>query len=162
MITQAVGRRPRTTVTKRGFEIMYRLKINSDFNVEQVLQIYRQEKWLKPEKDNKKLLKKMIAGSYAFAGLYKDDEIIGIGRITSDGVSDAYIHDVAVRKEYRGRGLGVKIVKALLAYISRKGIDWIVLIAQPGTKIFWNKLGFSIMKAYIPMKLRKQVAVRKP
>lgn len=134
---------------------MYRIKINSDFDIDQVLKIYRQEKWLKPEKDNRKLLKEMIVGSYAFACLYKDDDIIGIGRITSDGVSDAYIHDVAVKKEYRGRGLGAKIVKALLAYISRKGIDWIVLIAQPGTEKFWSKYGFSIMKAYIPMRLRK-------
>ncbi len=136
---------------------MYKVKINASFNVDQVLEIYMAEKWWKCSKNAKEVLSKAFKKTYAYACLYYGRRLVGVGRVSSDGLSDAYIHDVAVIKAHRGRGGGKKIVNALLKHLKSKGVDWIVLIANPGTTGFWEGLGFSRMKRYAPMRYKQKV-----
>ncbi len=135
---------------------MYKVRINADFNVARVLEIYSAEKWWKSSKNAKEVLSKAFKGSYAYACLYYDNRLVGAGRVSSDGISDAYIHEVAVSKAHRGRGGGKKIVKALVRHMKSKGVDWIVLIAQPGTTGFWEDMGFSSMKGHAPMRYKQK------
>ena len=44
-------------------------------------------------------------------GLYHDNRLIGFSRTVSDGVAIAYLADVYVLPEYRGRGFGAMIVR---------------------------------------------------
>ena len=67
---------------------------------------------------------------------------IGMGRAISDGVSDGWIQDVAVLEDWRGKGIGREIVKALLDNCLEKGLGWIGLVAEPGTREFYTPLGF--------------------
>jgi ribosomal protein S18 acetylase RimI-like enzyme len=75
-----------------------------------------------------------------------------MGRILSDGVSDAYIQDLVVLPEYRKKGVGKQLVKKLVEYCHSKNIRWITLIAEPNQDDFYSKLGFKTMEKYIPMK----------
>ena len=75
-----------------------------------------------------------------------------MGRALSDGVSDAYIQDIVVRTDYRGQGWGQKIVSFLVRELRTAGVDWIGLIGAPGTKDFYEKLGFAPMPNFVPMK----------
>ena len=77
--------------------------------------------------------------------------IIGMGRAISDGVSDAYIQDVAVLKGERHSGAGSAIIKALHARLKRDGVGWLGLIAQDGSEPFYLKLGFKTLKSAAPM-----------
>jgi GNAT superfamily N-acetyltransferase len=77
---------------------------------------------------------------------------IGMGRLISDGVSDAYIQDLVVLSDYRNQGIGRQIVKVLLDYCLSKGILWIGLIAEPDQDGFYSNLGFKSMLKYVPMK----------
>jgi GNAT superfamily N-acetyltransferase len=45
-------------------------------------------------------------------GLYHEDRQIGFSRTVSDGASIAYLADVYVLPEWRGRGLGTELVRA--------------------------------------------------
>jgi spermidine synthase len=57
-------------------------------------------------------------------GLTKD-EIVAIARCLSDGVSDAYIQDVTVKKEFRGKGIGLFILSHIKTFFSKEDImDW--------------------------------------
>jgi spermidine synthase len=94
----------------------------------------------------------MIKGSFCFATAYDGNEVVGMGRAISDGVSDAYIQDIIVLKDYRRRGIGAGIVKALTAFLEARGIDWIALVGEPGTEPFYMKCAFRKMRGYIPMK----------
>ena len=47
-------------------------------------------------------------------GLYRDGRQIGFCRAASDGVAFAYLADVYVLPEYRGRGLGEALVRAMV------------------------------------------------
>jgi GNAT superfamily N-acetyltransferase len=89
----------------------------------------------------------LIKGSFAFmlAIDLSSSHAIGMGRAVSDGVSDAYIQDVVVLDDWRGKGVGKKIVQKLLEYCIDKKLLWIGLVAEPGTKEFYLPLGFKIL-----------------
>ena len=115
-----------------------------------IITIYRAQGWWK-RSDGPALLKKIIKGSHCFAVAELDGRIIGIGRAISDGVSDAYIQDVAVLKSERRSGAGSAIVKALKARLRRDGVGWLGLIAQDGSEPFYLKLGFKTLMGAAPM-----------
>jgi len=98
----------------------------------------------------------LIRGSFAFAVAIDraDNRAIGMGRVLSDGVSDAFIEDVVVLPSYRGMGVGTMILSALLKHCTAAGITWIVLIAEPGIEDFYVPLGFQRLEGYIPMRYR--------
>ncbi len=52
----------------------------------------------------------------------------------SDGASDAYIQDVVVRRDLRGRGIGAEIVRRLTARCRRRGLDWVGLRPNPARR----------------------------
>jgi spermidine synthase len=76
--------------------------------------------------------------------------MIGMGRVLSDGISDAYIQDVTVLPGYRGRGIGGRIIAHLLQKLQAERIEWIGLIGEPGTRDFYENLGFKKMEGFEP------------
>ena len=116
-------------------------------------QLYREAGWLKPsENDDLAFLKTVIQNSAVFVGVFYNEKMIGMGRALSDLSSDAYIQDVTVLKAYRGNGIGRKIIQLLIRALKEKHVDWIGLIAEPGTQSFYDKIGFVPLKGYIPLK----------
>jgi len=78
-----------------------------------------------------------------------------MGRAISDGISDAYLQDVAVLSPYRNQGIGQKIVEKLVEICQNSGIDWIGLVAQPGTFSLYHRCGFQMMENHTAMKYEK-------
>ena len=118
-----------------------------------VANLYRAGGWWR-EEWNPDDLTQLMRLSFAFAIAHTKDsrQSVGMGRVISDGVSDAYIQDLVVIPEWRGRGVGKKILSTLVAYCHHHGITWIGLIAEPGTTEFYTSMGFSPLRGYIPMK----------
>jgi ribosomal protein S18 acetylase RimI-like enzyme len=52
-----------------------------------------------------------IRNAARLVGLYDDPRQVGFARVLSDGVHIAYLCDVYVLEGYRGRGLGVALVR---------------------------------------------------
>ena len=119
---------------------------------DEIVLLYKAARWWK-DTYNKSEIPQLIIGSFAFAIAIdqKTGKSIGMGRVLSDGTSDAYIQDVVVLQQYRGQNLGKKIVKTLIDFCISKGIQWIGLIAEPGSSKFYTTLDFKSMKDYIPM-----------
>lgn len=132
------------------------IRFIDSWNEDEIMNLYKAGGWWK-ESYNPSELKNLIKGSFAF--VLAIDEIsgkaIGMGRLISDGVSDAYIQDLVVLPEYRDRGIGRKLVKALLDYCISKRILWIGLIAEPDQDGFYSNIGFNILSKYVPMKYQK-------
>ena len=82
----------------------------------------------------------------------KSNKAIGMGRIISDGVSDAYLQDIIVLPDFRGQGIGKKLTETLIQHCLSKKLYWIALIAEPDQDGFYKTLGFKNMKDYVPMK----------
>ena len=131
-------------------EITYEIVTEADRN--QLIALYKDAGWWKTENDevDPEFVDKIIKGSFSFAIAKDRDRIVGMGRSISDGVSDAYIQDVVVLTEYRGKGIGKGIIRALLEYVSNKGLSWIGLISEPGAERFYESLNFEKMENYTP------------
>ncbi len=129
------------------------IKFVNDWNEDEIVNLYKAGNWWK-DKYNSSSIKFLIKGSYKFALVVKKDEgrAIGMGRLISDGVSDAYIQDLVIMNDFRGLGLGKKLVNYLINHCKSKNINWIGLISEPGQDGFYSDLGFSEMEKHTPMK----------
>ena len=111
-----------------------------------IVKLYKVGGWWKDRYDPKGI-GRLIIGSFAFAVAINPatGSAIGMGRVVSDGVSDAYIQDVVVLDDWRGKGIGMAIIKKLLDFCLKQKLLWIGLIAEPGTKGFYIPLGFKTL-----------------
>jgi GNAT superfamily N-acetyltransferase len=57
------------------------------------------------------VVERLVREATRVVGLYRDGRQVGFARAVSDGVSVAYLADVYVLPEFRGRGLGVELVR---------------------------------------------------
>lgn len=134
-----------------------KIKFVDNWPEDEIVELYKAGGWWKDSYDPSGI-KPLIKGSFAFAVVVDKDsgKAIGMGRIISDGVSDAYIQDLVVLPEYRGWGIGKKLVNTLLQHCLSKGLLWIGLIAEPEQDEFYSSLGFKTMKNYVLMKYQTE------
>mgnify|MGYP003564745560 CR=1 FL=1 len=133
------------------------IKLVNSWDQKDIVELYKVGGWWK-DNYNPSGLKNLIKGSFAFAVAVDkiSGKAVGMGRLISDGVSDAYIQDLVVLSEYRDQGIGRQIVKILLDHCLSKGILWIGLIAEPDQDGFYSNIGFKTMSKYVPMKYQKE------
>ena len=128
------------------------IKFVKTWKKDEIIELYKAGGWWKDSYGPSRL-DSLIKKSFAFAVVVDSsaNKAIGMGRIISDGVSDAYLQDIVILPEYRGKGIGTKLIKFLLAHCLSKGILWVGLIAEPNQDDFYSSVGFKTMKNYIPM-----------
>jgi len=124
---------------------------------DEIVELYKAGGWWKESYESSGV-GQLIKGSYAFAVVVdkKTGKTIGMGRIISDGVSDAYIQDLVILPEFRNKGIGKQLVQLLLKRCKDDGILWIGLIAEPDQDGFYSTIGFKQMKNYVPMKYEEE------
>ncbi|MEJ2744353.1 MAG: GNAT family N-acetyltransferase [bacterium] len=128
------------------------VKIVRRVNSRELIHLYKEAGWWKPEyPEDAAYISSLVRDSFCFAGAFHKKRLVGMGRSFSDGVGDAYIQDVTVLREFRGKGLGRRIVLAIVEHLRSRGIDWIGLIAEPGSERFYREMGFRAMNGYVPM-----------
>jgi len=86
-------------------------------------------------------VEKSIDGSLCFS-LLDDTRQIGFARVISDRATVAYLGDVFVLPEYRGRGLGSWLVSCVLSHPELAGLRRWILITRDAHPLY-HKFGFS-------------------
>jgi len=86
------------------------------------------------------LVEAAVAGSQRVVGLYHDGEQVGFARAISDGVTLGYLADVYVLEPYRGRGLGLALVRETLEGGPGRRVRWMLHTAD--AQPLYAKLGF--------------------
>lgn len=117
--------------------------------VDEIVELYRAGGWWREDDTCRALIPRLMLGSFCFL-VARDGggQIVGMGRVLSDGVCDAYIQDVVVLAAHRSRGIGREIVRRLTERCVAAGIGWIGLVAEPGTEFFYEPLGFRALAGY--------------
>ena len=132
----------------------FKIKTIKTADVDAVVALYRDAGWWEDDYVAEDFIPAVVANSCCFVGAFlPDGTMVGMGRALADGISDAYIQDIAVLNDYRQQGVGSMIIRHIIACLREQDIDWIGLIGEPGTGSFYNKLGFKELKNFIPMKL---------
>ena len=131
------------------------IKIIKSASITDLIALYKSAGWWEPSYDQQsEFLNHIVSDSAVFVGAFAEKKMIGMGRALSDMVSDAYIQDIAVLEEFKGKGIGKRIIQTLLVKLKDNGVDWIGLIAQPGTSSFYKELGFEQLKGHVPLKYK--------
>jgi len=120
--------------------------------IEEIRSLYIAAGWWQESEKARAAILPMIAGSFCFIVATDGKKTVGMGRVISDGVSDGYIQDVVVLPEYRGYGIGKKIIVKLTEECQKSGVVWIGLVAEPGTPPFYEKIGFRQIEGFVPMR----------
>lgn len=128
------------------------IKLVDSWDIDEIVSLYKAGNWWKDYYDTAEI-PRLIRSSFAFAVAVDLQKklAIGMGRVISDGVSDAYIQDVVVFPAYRRKKIGEAIIKILIQRCHASHIKWIGLIAEPGSIEFYNSLHFKRMKNHVPM-----------
>jgi ribosomal protein S18 acetylase RimI-like enzyme len=82
-----------------------------------------------------------IANSEPVITLWDEQRLIGHARATSDGIYRATIWDVIVHPDYRGGGLGRKLVQTVLAHPKLSNVERVYLMTTNQQK-FYQRIGF--------------------
>lgn len=86
------------------------------------------------------LVEKSLANSLCF-GIYEDEKQIGFARVITDCATFAYLADVFILEEYRGRGLAKWLMSCILAHPELQGLRrW--LLATRDAHALYAQYGF--------------------
>ena len=128
------------------------VKIVKSWEEGAIVDLYRAGGWWKEGMDPTRL-GELIEGSFLFAVAIdiSTGKTVGMGRVISDGIADAYVQDLVVLEGWKEMGVGRMILSRLLEECISHKITWIGLIAEPGTESFYRSLGFMPMVDHVPM-----------
>lgn len=78
-------------------------------------------------------------------GLYEDETLIAVGRITDYGTAHVHMGRIAVKSSKRGNGIGKQILLDMEAYAKQAYSGDVIseLSAQIQAENFYNKLGYT-------------------
>ncbi len=82
-----------------------------------------------------------IAHSHPVVVVWDGDRLIGFARATSDGVYRATIWDVVIHPDYRGVGLGRRLVETVLGHPHLTRVERVYLMTTHQQK-FYERIGF--------------------
>jgi len=88
-----------------------------------------------------------VTGAARVVGLYRGSEQVGFARVVSDGVHIAHLCDVYVLGGYRGRGLGVELVREAVDNGPHAHLGW--TLATRDAHGLYRRFGFSSPNARI-------------
>ena len=89
---------------------------------------------------------KAIKNSFYVLSAWDGDHLIGMMRVVGDGVTVSYIQDILVKKKYKRRKIGTKLLNKTLEHF--KDVRQTVLLTdnKEETVGFYNAMGFEDSK----------------
>ena len=87
--------------------------------------------------------RQVFQNSYVTIFIKDKGKLVGVGRAISDGICQAAVYNIAVRDEYRGKGIGKLIVDEILSRIPGCNV---VLYTHPKHLGLYEHWGFRKMR----------------
>ena len=126
------------------------ISINKPPDIDQLKQLFLQAGW--HEKTDEARIKSMIENSTIIVTTWDKKRMVGFARCMTDYVLNGQINNVVVDEDYRGRGIGKRLIENILS--SSEKVNYI-LRADPDNIGFYKKLGFEDSNLAVIYKRKK-------
>jgi GNAT superfamily N-acetyltransferase len=123
------------TVTKDGFIIT---TDKAKFDIDLIHSFLKRSYWA--EGISKEVIRRSIDGALCF-GVFENDKQIGFARMITDKATFAYLADVFIIEEYRGRGLSKWLMQIIMSYPDLQGLRRMMLATRDAHELY-KKFGF--------------------
>ena len=110
-------------------------------NGAELFSFYAEMGWNKFLKLDAEVLQQAMQNSYFVMGAYASEHLVGMGRVISDGVMNAYLCGLGVLPEYRNQGIGRKITGMLLAHCQEAKLH-VQFFCEEDLLTFYEAQGF--------------------
>jgi predicted N-acetyltransferase YhbS len=92
-------------------------------DIDMVHRYLTEEAYWVPGRD-RATIERLVRESARVIGAYRGDEQVGFARVISDGTSVAWLGDVFVLAEHRGKGLGEELVREAVEHPEQRDVQW--------------------------------------
>lgn len=119
--------------------MMITIKETKDIPIDQIINLYKANKWSSAEKPDK--LQKALLNSDSLISAWDEDKLVGIANAISDGHLVVYYPHMLVLPEYQGKGIGKMMMEKLLDRYCNYHQQ--MLTADGAAVEFYKKCGFT-------------------
>ena len=118
------------------------IKYYDNFRLEEIKALYQSVGWTN-YLERTDILKESYANPLCVLGAYDADRLVGIIRAVGDGLTIVFIQDIVVLPEYQRKGIGTKLLKAVMDKYSDVYQMELLTDNTEKTKAFYRSVGFS-------------------
>lgn len=93
----------------------------------------------------REILERALRGSLCF-GLYEGERQVGLARVITDAATFAYLCDVYVLPEMRGRGLGKWLIECVMEHPDLQGLRRFSLVTRDAHELY-RPFGFTEIRS---------------
>ena len=90
---------------------------------------------------SKEIIRRSIEGSMCF-GVLENDKQVGFARMITDKATFAYLADVFIIEEYRGRGLSKWLMQVIMSHPDLQGLRRMILATKDAHGLY-KQFGFT-------------------
>ena len=90
---------------------------------------------------SKEIIRRSIEGSLCF-GVFENDKQVGFARMITDKATFAYLADVFIIEEYRGRGLSKWLMEVIMSHPDLQGLRRMILVTKDAHGLY-RQFGFT-------------------
>ena len=113
-----------------------------NFHLEEIINLYQSVGWTN-YLERIGILEEAYANSLCVLGAYDADRLVGIIRAVGDGQTIVFVQDIIVLPEYQRKGIGTKLLKAVMDKYSDVYQMELLTDNTEKTKAFYRSVGFS-------------------
>lgn len=118
------------------------IRTYSPYREDELLALYESVGWTNYTR-RQALLREAYRRSLCAFAAYNGERLAGVVRAVGDGASILYVQDLLVHPDYQRRGIGTRLLRALLAAFPDVYQTVLLTDDQAPTAVFYESIGFS-------------------
>ncbi len=118
------------------------IKKYENFHLEEILNLYQSVGWTN-YLERISVLEEAYANSLCVIGAYDNEKLVGIIRAVGDGQTIVFVQDIIVLPEYQRKGIGTKLLKAVMDKYHDVYQMELLTDNTVKTKAFYRSVGFT-------------------
>ena len=112
------------------------------FHLEEIINLYQSVGWTN-YLERISVLEEAYANSLCVIGAYDNEKLVGIIRAVGDGQTIVFVQDIIVLPEYQRKGIGTKLLKAVMDKYHDVYQMELLTDNTEKTKAFYRSVGFT-------------------